>query len=454
MLKPLENIPSEGESKETSLASTTGKATGDLNGLSGSTNTKELSNMRASQATEYFFTKAADQLELPDWLRKALLASKREVAVQVAFEREDGSIETCLGYRVQHDNSRGPMKGGLRYHPEVDIDEVRSLASLMTWKTAVANLPYGGAKGGVTIDPRTLTRKELERLTRSFVDGIHDVIGPDTDIPAPDMGTSHEVMSWIRNQWEKYHGFNPAVITGKPVEEYGAKGREEATGRGVGIMAVKALKRLGIRPKDCRTAIQGFGNVGSHAAKFMHEAEFPIIAVSDISGCYFNEKGLDIPAVFRHVLKHRTLDGFQEAEKLPGDELLTLDVDLLIPAALGGVIHEGNVDKIKAKLIIEAANGPILPSADEILSKNEVVVLPDILANAGGVTVSYFEWVQNRQHYRWSLDRVRQELDHTLSDAFEQVWQESVKRSIDLRTASFVLAISRVQRATELAGLT
>lgn len=410
--------------------------------------------MKASQATEHFFSKAANKLDLPDWLRKLLLTSKREVAVQVAFEKDDGGIETCLGYRVQHDNSRGPMKGGLRYHPEVDIDEVRSLASLMTWKTAVVNIPYGGAKGGVAIDPRRLSQKELERLTRSFVDGIHDVIGPDTDIPAPDMGTTHEVMSWIRNQWEKYHGFNPAVITGKPVEEYGAKGREEATGRGVGIMAVKALKRMGVRPQDCRSAIQGFGNVGSHAAKFMSEAEFPILAISDESGCYYNPKGLDVPAALRHMLEHRSLAGFSKADRLPSDELLSLDVDLLIPAAIGGVIHEGNVDKIKAKLIIEAANGPTLPAADETLADTGITVLPDILANAGGVTVSYFEWVQNRQHYRWSLDRVRQELDRTLSDAFEQVWQESVSRQVDLRTAAFMLAITRVQRATELGGMT
>lgn len=410
--------------------------------------------MRASQATEYFFTKAADQLELPEWMRKLLITAKREVAVEVVFEREDGSIETCLGYRVQHDNSRGPMKGGLRYHPKVDLDEVRSLASLMTWKTAVVDIPYGGAKGGVTIDPTQLSRKELERLTRSFVDGIHDVIGPDTDILAPDMGTTHEVMSWIRNQWEKYHGFNPAVITGKPVEEYGAKGREEATGRGIGIMALKALKRMGRKPKDCRTAIQGFGNVGSHAAKYMAEAEFPIVAVSDISGCYYRPDGLDIPAILKHVLRNRSLSGYREAELIPGDEILGLDVDLLIPAALGGVIHEGNVDIIKAKIIIEAANAPTLPSAHEKLVDAGILVLPDILANAGGVTVSYFEWVQNRQHYRWSLDRVRQELDRTLSEAFEQVHQESVSRRVDLRTAAFILAIARVQRATELAGIT
>ena len=417
-------------------------------------NAKRESPLRASQATEHFFQRAADQLELPQWLRKLLLSSKREVACQVTFERDDGSIETCLGYRVQHDNSRGPMKGGLRYHPEVDIDEVRSLASLMTWKTAVVNIPYGGAKGGVTIDPRTLSRKEMERLTRSFVDGIHDVIGPDTDIPAPDMGTSHEVMSWIRNQWEKYHGFNPAVITGKPVEEYGAKGREEATGRGVGILAIKSLKRLGIRAEECRTAIQGFGNVGSHAAKYLHDAQFPIVAISDVSGCYYNEKGIDVPSALRHLFEHKSLSGFTEADVIPGDDILTLDVELLIPAALGGVIHQGNVKDLKAKVILEAANGPTLPAADATLADRGIIVLPDILTNAGGVTVSYFEWVQNRQHYRWSLDRVRRELEHTLSEAFESVWQLAQGRSVDLRTAAFMLAIERVQRATELRGFT
>lgn len=408
--------------------------------------------MKASDATTYFFNKAADQLSLPDWSRKLLITSHREVSVQVVVEMDDGRVETYLGFRVQHDKSRGPMKGGLRYHPDVSLNEVRSLASLMTWKTAVVDIPYGGAKGGVSVDPSRLSYNELERLTRALVDGIHDIIGPDTDIPAPDMGTTHEVMSWIRNQWEKYHGFNPAVVTGKPAEEYGAKGREEATGRGVGTLAVKLLKRMGTNAEDCRTAIQGFGNVGSHTAKFLSDAMFPIVAVSDITGCYFNPKGLDMRAVLKHALEHKSLAGFKEAELLPVDDLLTLDVDLLIPAALGGVIHEGNVDQIKAKTIIEAANGPMLPFAHEELVKRDVIVLPDILANAGGVTVSYFEWVQNRQHYRWSLDRVRQELDATLSKAFEQVWQQAVQAKVDLRTAAFMLAISRVHRATELAG--
>jgi glutamate dehydrogenase (NAD(P)+) len=409
--------------------------------------------MRASESTNLYFNQAADQLELPDWTRRLLITPKREVTVQVAFERDDGKIETVLGYRVQHDNARGPMKGGLRYHPAVDLDEVRALASLMTWKTAVVDLPYGGAKGGIGIDPRTLSKRELERITRAFVDQIHEIVGPDSDIPAPDMGTNHEVMAWFRNQWEKYHGFNPAVITGKPVEEYGSRGREEATGRGVGTLAVKMLKRLNRKPELTRTAIQGFGNVGSHAAKYLYESAFPIVAVSDVSGAYVNPKGLNIPELLSYVLKNKgLLAGYQGAERIDPDQLLALDVELLIPAALGDVITAKNVDQIKANLIIEGANGPIDPEADAKLNERNVLVLPDILANAGGVTVSYFEWAQNRQHYKWTLDRVRQELDRTLSEAFESVWQESVSKKVSLRTSAFMLAIQRVKRASELAG--
>ena len=409
--------------------------------------------MRPSESTNLYFSQAADHLKMPECMRKLLITPKREVTVQVAFERDNGNIETVLGYRVQHDNSRGPMKGGLRYHPSVDLDEVRALASLMTWKTAVVELPYGGAKGGIAIDPKTLSNKEIERMTRSFVDEIHEIVGPDTDIPAPDMGTNYQVMSWFRNQWEKYHGFNPAVITGKPVEEYGANGREEATGRGVGILAVKFLKRINVRPDQCRTAIQGFGNVGSHASKFLFESAFPVVAVSDISGTFYNPKGLNIPEMFSYALKNgNRLEGYMGAEKLPGEALLELDVDLLIPAALGDVVTKENAGKVRAKSIIEAANGPVDPEADAILASKRIMILPDILANAGGVTVSYFEWVQNRQHYRWTLDRVRQELDRTLSDAFENVWQHSATNDVSLRTAAFMLAIARVQRATELAG--
>lgn len=413
--------------------------------------------MKAFEATRRFFDTAAEHLNLSKDIREAMLMAQREIQVQVTIERDDGSLATYVGFRVQHDKSRGPMKGGLRYHHEVDLDETRSLASLMTWKTAVVNLPYGGAKGGIGVDPRSLSTREIERLTRAFVDQIHDIVGPDTDIPAPDMGTDHRVMAWFRNQWEKYHGFNPAVITGKPVEEYGAKGREEATGRGVGSLTVKLTKRLAMKPEVTRVAIQGFGNVGSHAAKFLSEAQFPVVAVSDITGTYYCKDGLNLSDVLRHKLQHPhgLLEGYDKCDHLPMDALLALpEVDVLIPAALGGVITKDNADQISAKAIIEGANGPVDPDADQILHQRGVTILPDILANAGGVTVSYFEWVQNRQHYRWTLDRVRQELDRTLSEAFEQVWRTAQEKDVSLRTAAYMIGITRVRRAGELAGLT
>ncbi|TWU20639.1 Glutamate dehydrogenase [Novipirellula galeiformis] len=412
--------------------------------------------MRAFEATQIFFNAAADHLSIEPSLRETLLMPSREVQVQVTIERDDGSLGNYVGFRVQHNNSRGPMKGGLRYHPQVDLDEVRALASLMTWKTAVVDLPYGGAKGGIGVDPSKMSKREIERLTRAFVDQIHDIVGPDTDIPAPDMGTDHQVMSWFRNQWEKYHGFNPAVITGKPVEEYGARGREEATGRGVGALTVKLTKRLGLKPEAAKTAIQGFGNVGTHAAKFLQEAQFPIIAVSDLTGTYYDPNGLNISEVLRHKLNHPKglLEGYPHCDCLPVDALMSLpDVKVLIPAALGGVITAKNVDGIQASIIVEAANGPIDPEADAVLQKKGVTILPDILANAGGVTVSYFEWVQNRQHYRWTLDRVRQELDHTMSEAFEHVWQTAQQNNVSLRIAAYMIGIKRVRRAAELAGL-
>ena len=409
--------------------------------------------MQAFEAVQLYFDRAADELELRESTRKLLKMPKREVTVEVPIELDNGDIETLVGFRVQHNNSRGPMKGGLRYHWDVDLDEVRALASLMTWKTAVVNIPYGGAKGGICVDPGKLSRKEKERISRKFVDQIHDIIGPDRDIPAPDMGTDSETMSWIRNQWEKYNGFNPACITGKPVEDYGAKGREEATGRGCGILAFKMLKRLGRRSNEISVAIQGFGNVGSHAAKYMCESEFKVVAISDISGAYFNPEGLDIPAALRYVNENGSLEGLSGSEKISNDELLELDVDLLLPSAIGGVITMDNVDRIKAKYIIEGANGPIHAYADEALFERGTIVLPDILANAGGVTVSYFEWVQNRQYYSWDLSRVRQQLDAILSSAFEEIWTLANNRNVSLRTAAFMIAIGRVHRATELSGI-
>jgi glutamate dehydrogenase (NAD(P)+) len=411
--------------------------------------------MRAIDAARLYFDRAADAMDLDEGIRLLLLTAKREVSVQIAVELDNGELTTLIGYRVQHDNARGPMKGGLRYHPEVDLGEVRSLAALMTWKTALVDIPFGGAKGGVAVDPRKLSPREMENITRRFVDGIHDVIGPDVDIPAPDMGTNSQVMGWIMNQYQKYHGFSPGVVTGKPVELHGIPGREEATGRGVGHLAFKLVSRLGRKPQQTRVALQGFGNVGAHAAKFLSEAEFKLVAVSDVSGGYYKPGGLDIPKVLQYSLEHQgSLKGYTEAERISNEQLLELDVELLIPAALGGVITAQNAPRIKAPLIIEAANQPVWPDADQIFDERGTVLLPDILANAGGVTVSYFEWVQNRQHYQWGLNRVRQELDRVLSDSFERVWSLSKERNISLRTAAYVLGIGRVSRATILGGVT
>ncbi|HEV3005073.1 MAG TPA: Glu/Leu/Phe/Val dehydrogenase dimerization domain-containing protein [Pirellulales bacterium] len=411
--------------------------------------------MKAIDSTQLYFNRAADQMDLSLNIRRLLLTPKREVQVQVAIERDNGEISTWIGYRVQHDDSRGPMKGGLRFHPDVDLDEVRSLAALMTWKTSVVDIPYGGAKGGIAVDPAGLSPRELEMVTRKFVDGIHDLIGPDVDIPAPDMGTNDKVMAWFMNQYAKYHGFNPACVTGKPVELHGLPGREEATGRGVGTLTFKLLSRLGRKPPETRVAIQGFGNVGSHAAKFLFEADYRVVAVSDVSGGYYRPGGLDIHGMLHYAIEHRgNLAGYAEADKITNEGLLELDVELLVPAALGGVITRENASRIKAGVIVEAANAPTDFDADDALHQRGVVILPDILANAGGVTASYFEWVQNRQRYQWDMNRVRQELDRVLSSAFEKVWQASVERKVSLRMAAYILGIGRVGRATILGGIT
>jgi len=410
--------------------------------------------MRAFEAVNLYFQRAADEIELPDEIRELLMMAAREVQVQIPVDMDDGHLATFVGYRVQHNRARGPMKGGLRYHPEVDLDEVRSLASLMTWKTAIVNLPYGGAKGGIAVDVRRLSLIELERVTRRFVDEIHDIIGPDTDIPAPDMGTDHRVMAWIMNQYSKYHGFNPGIVTGKPVEYYGIPGREEATGRGAGLLTVKLLQRLRRKSEGATVAIQGFGNAGSHTAKYLHEAGCRILAVSDSTRGYYRQEGIDVPGALRYALQSgHALRDYPDADIITNAELLELDVDVLIPAAIGGVITAENAPRVKAPIIIEAANAPTQPDADDILAERGKTVLPDILANAGGVTVSYFEWAQNRQFYRWNLDRVRQELDRTLNTAFEEVWDIAREHKVSLRTAAFMLGIGRVARATELSGL-
>ncbi len=411
--------------------------------------------MHANEAARIYFDRAAAQLDLSESMRRLLLTAKREVRVQLPIERDSGEIATFIGYRVQHNDARGPFKGGLRYHPQVDLDDVRALAALMTWKTAVVDIPFGGAKGGVTIAPADCSLRELERVTRKFVDAIHDLFGPDVDIPAPDMGTTADMMAWIMNQYGKYHGFSPACVTGKPVEFHGLPGREEATGRGVGALTLKLLSRLGRKIPGTRIAIQGFGNVGTHAAKYLHDAECRIVAVGDATDSFHNPRGLDVLELLRHARSHAgRLVGFGGGEAITGSELLAADCDVLIPAALGGVITGTNAAAIRAPIVVEAANAPIEPAADDLLAARGVVVLPDILANAGGVTASWFEWVQNRQHYQWSLDRVRGELDRILGQAFEQVWQLSASRQVPLRTAAYMLGVGRVARATVLGGVT
>jgi glutamate dehydrogenase (NAD(P)+) len=409
--------------------------------------------MRSSESSRIYFDRAADLLDLSPSMRRLLLTAKREVQVRIPIERDSGELITLVGYRVQHNDARGPMKGGLRYHPQVDLDEVRALAALMTWKTAVVDIPYGGAKGGVALAPAEYSTRELERITRRFVDEIHDLFGPDVDIPAPDMGTTADMMAWIMNHYGRYHGFAPACVTGKPVDYHGVPGREEATGRGVGALTLKVLSRQGRKIPGTRVAIQGFGNVGTHTAKYLTDAECRVVAVSDAGGGYHRDAGIDVLEALRHARAHGgRLDGFTGGDPISNADLLALDCDVLIPAALGGVLTGANAASVRAPIVIEAANAPVEPEADAILESRGVVVLPDILANAGGVTVSWFEWVQNRQHYQWGLDRVRGELDRILGTAFENVWQLSTSRKVPLRTAAYMLGVGRVARSTALGG--
>lgn len=409
--------------------------------------------MSSYETAERYFNAAANVMGLSPNMSRLLKTPLREVKVQIALEMDDGQIGTFIGYRIQHDKSRGPMKGGLRYHPEVDADEVLALASLMTWKTAVVNLPYGGAKGGISVDPSKLSHRELESITRKFVDEIHDVFGPDTDIPAPDMGTNAQIMAWIMNQYEKFHGFNPACVTGKPVELHGADGREEATGRGVAIITNAALKRLGRPIESAKVAIQGFGNVGSFAARILHEMGATIVAVSDAYGGIMNSEGLDIPKLLEHVVEHKKVEGFEGSETIDNTTLLTAEVDVLIPAAIGGVLTMDVANEVRAKLIIEAANNPTTPDADAVFERREILVIPDILANAGGVTVSYFEWVQNRQYFKWELEEVRRRLEKIMTESFDRVWRVAEEKKVSPRVAAYILGIGRVGRATVLGGI-
>lgn len=409
--------------------------------------------MHALEGIHYYFRKAARIMDVGERIETLLATPLREVKVQVSIELDNGEIRTFIGYRTQHDNSRGPMKGGLRYHPTITQDECVALASLMTWKTAVVNLPYGGAKGGIAVDPTQLSMKEMERLTRKYVDQIQDVIGPTRDIAAPDVNTNPQVMAWIMDQYSRYHGHSPAIVTGKPAELYGTKGRDSATGRGLLYITREILRDAGLPMKGTRFAIQGFGNVGSHTAQLLWQDGGVVIAVSDVYGGVYNPQGLDIPGLFEHVKRTGTVTGFGGGQACGSDDVLVSDCDVLIPAALGHALNRNNANAVRARLVIEGANGPTDPEADEILDKRGVLVVPDILANAGGVTVSYYEWVQNLQHLSWEEDRVNAELERTMKEAYDRVAQLARSRKVSLRTAAFILAIGRVGKATVLRGI-
>ena len=409
--------------------------------------------MQAFEATNYYFDRAASLLDLSSNTRTLMITPDRELRVEVAIEMDNGEIGNFIGYRVQHDNARGPFKGGLRFHPHVDQDEARALASLMTWKTAVVDLPFGGGKGGMNCDPAKLSRAELERVTRKFVQKIHDFIGPDKDSPAPDVGTDAQVMAWIMNEYGKFHGFHPACVTGKPVELHGSAGREAATGYGVALICREMLGRMGRQIRGTTFSIQGYGNVGSNTAQFLREEGGIIIAVSDATGGILNPNGIDLASLDSHVAATRKVAGFDDGEAITNEQLLTHPVDVLIPAALGGVFDAAMAREVQAKLIVEAANGPTWPEADAIFEERGIPVVPDILANAGGVVVSYFEWVQNLQHFRWQLDQIRREEERRMVESFEKVHEMAQRKGVSLRTAAFMLAISRVGRARILGGI-
>ena len=400
-----------------------------------------------------YFTKAAQVLNLSAETAEQLMTPFRELRVECSIRMDDGKIRTFVGYRVQHDNSRGPFKGGLRYSPDVDIDEVRALASLMTWKTAVVGIPFGGAKGGICVDPSQLSPGELERLTRRFVQGIHLVIGDNVDIPAPDVNTNAQVMAWFMDEYNKFHGFHPGVVTGKPVDMFGSLGRDEATGRGVLIATEEYLRTQDKKISDATFVVQGFGNVGSHSARLIHERGGKVVAIGDHTASYYDPEGIHIPAALAYVKEKKVLAGWTGAPSIPRDEILFHECDVLIPAALGGVITGENAGRIKCRVIIEGANGPTTPEADDILHARGVVIVPDIYANAGGVTVSYFEWVQNIQQFYWEELRVRTELEQIMRRAFQELYATAQSHRIDLRTAAFVVAIQKVAKATAQRGI-
>ncbi|GIV05212.1 MAG: glutamate dehydrogenase [Fimbriimonadales bacterium] len=397
---------------------------------------------------------AAHYLNLDRSLLEVLKHPRRELIVNFPVKMDDGSIRVFTGYRVHHNPARGPAKGGIRYHPEVTLDETRALAMWMTWKCAVVNIPYSGAKGGVVCDPKRLSVHELENLTRRYITEISMLIGPESDIPAPDVGTNPQVMAWIMDTYSMHKGYTvPAVVTGKPIAIGGSEGRLEATGRGVTVMAHESLKQIGSHLEGATVVIQGFGNVGSATAKLMHQAGAKVIAISDARGGIYNPNGLNIPALLHCAGRDGCIQAYRDAEFITNAELLELPCDVLVPAALHGVITASNADRIKARVIVEAANGPVTPDADEILDDKGVLVVPDILANAGGVIVSYFEWVQDLQAFFWEEEEVNRKLERVMRRSYEHVAQTAEQNKVNLRMGAYIIGVKRVAEATTIRGI-
>ncbi len=392
------------------------------------------------------FDTAVELLGISNEMYYILKVPARQVTVGLPITMDNGSIRVFEGHRVLHSNILGPGKGGIRFDPDVNIDEIRALAAWMTWKCAVVDIPYGGAKGGIACNPREMSAGEMERLMRAYTVSMLDVFGPDRDIPAPDMGTGPREMAWLMDEYSKAKGMTVnAVVTGKPLVLGGSLGRTEATGRGVMVSAMAGMDKLKINPYKSTAAVQGFGNVGSHAAALLHERGVMIKAISDISGAYYNEKGIDIEGAMKfRDLNKGTLENFPGAERISNEELLMLDVDVLVPAAKEDVINHDNAQYIQAKMIVEGANGPTSASADDVINEKGILVVPDILANAGGVTVSYFEWVQNRMGYKWNLDRINRRSDRIMKDAFDKVFLTSQQYKVPMRIAAYIVAIKKV----------
>ena len=405
------------------------------------------------KASDDQFNRAADLIGLDETIRTSLNVPDRELMVEVPLRKDDGTIESFRGYRVQHNNSRGPFKGGIRYHEEVDLDEVRSLAALMTWKTALVDIPYGGGKGGISVNPSTLSELELERLSRRFFRAINPIIGVNRDIPAPDVNTNPQIMAWFMDEYGMINGHTPGIVTGKPIELGGSLGRNAATGKGTAIIARETASLLNMDLEGASAVIQGFGNVGSFAGRFLNEMGSKIIAVSDVNGGLYDPDGLDITSLIEYNNKNGTIKGFSQGDLVSNEDILNIECDFLIPAALGGVIHKMNVEKLNCRVIIEAANGPVTPPADDILFKKGVYVVPDILTNAGGVTVSYFEWVQNLQQFQWTEEEVNDKLENKMVAAFNEVSSMMKSKKTSMRMAAFAVAIDRVAKSFELRGV-